>query len=125
MDFLDNALNKAKEAIDVVSKKTGEFVTLEKQKFDVSSIKSKLEKDYAKLGKYYFELLKNSAETPEEVKQMVESINAKIAEIDKLNVEIETAKNKKICAACKASIPQSAVFCPSCGEKLVFDSSEE
>ena len=46
MDFLDNAIIKAKETIEVVSKKTSEIVTTEKQKFDVSTLKAKLQKDY-------------------------------------------------------------------------------
>lgn len=125
MDFLDNAIIKAKEAFDVVSKKTGEFVTVEKQKFDVQSIKSKLEKDYSKLGKYYYSKIRNLEDLADEEKIMVESIENKIAEIEKLNTEIELAKNKKLCPACKTAIPKDAAFCSSCGAKLVFDSKED
>ena len=41
MDFLENALDKAREVIDVACKKTNEVVITEKQKFDIASIENK------------------------------------------------------------------------------------
>ena len=60
MDFFDNALDKAKEAIDIVSKKTGEVVTAQKQKFDIASLENKKAKDFEKLGEIYFSLIKDA-----------------------------------------------------------------
>ena len=37
MEFFDNAVNKAKEAIDIACKKTNEVVSTQKQKFDVKT----------------------------------------------------------------------------------------
>ncbi len=124
MDFLDNAIVKAKEAIDVVSKKTGEIVTIEKQKFDVNSLKLKLEKDYKKLGKYYFETVLANGEADENIKDIVEAIKEKLNEIEKLNAEIAAAKAKRLCPVCSAAVPENAKFCNNCGEKLIIDSEE-
>lgn len=124
MDFLDNAIVKAKEAIDVVSKKTEVIVTTEKQKFDVSSLKSKLQKDYAKLGKYYFETVLADGEADENVKETVEAIKEKLNAIEKLNAEILAAKSKRLCPVCSSAIPENAKFCNNCGEKLIIDSEE-
>lgn len=124
MDFLDNAIIKAKETIEVVSKKTGEIVTTEKQKFDVSSLKAKLEKDYAKLGRYFYANIKDDAELSTEAKAIVDSISNKIDAIEQLNTEIAGAKNKRVCPACKSTIPDNSKFCNICGEKLIFESEE-
>ena len=37
MDFLDNAVVKAKEAFDIAYKKTNEVVNTSKQKFDIAT----------------------------------------------------------------------------------------
>jgi len=124
MDFFDNVLNKAKEAIDVVSKKTGEIVTVEKQKFDVSALKSKLEKHYAELGMLYFKSIDNAEELSDKEKAVVEAINKKLAAINELNIEIANAKAKRFCPSCKAAIADTCVYCSNCGEKLTFDSKE-
>lgn len=124
MEFLDNAVNKAKEAFDVARKKTGEVVNTEKQKFDVSSLKSKRDKHFCALGKIYFELIKDTEELEDETKELVIAIKEKNEKIDALNAEILSAKNKRICPNCGANIDVNSVYCNSCGIKLVIDSEE-
>ncbi len=124
MEFFDNAVNKAKEAFDVARKKTGEVVNTEKQKFDVSSLKSKREKDYSALGKIYFEIIKDSDELDGEVKELVDAVKEKNEKIDALNIEILNAKNKRICPNCGANIDVNSVYCNTCGVKLIIDSEE-
>ncbi len=121
MDFLDNAIDKARELFDVASKKTNEVVTTQKQKFDVSSIENKRSKDFQKLGEIYYELIKNTKIENEEIKKIVEEITLKNQKIDELNEEINNAKNKRICPVCSASIEKNSVFCSFCGEKLTID----
>ena len=53
MDFLDNAINKAKEVVDIAYKKTEEVVLTEKQRFDIASLNSKIDKDYKALGEIF------------------------------------------------------------------------
>ena len=118
MGFFDDALNKTKEVLDVAYKKTEEVVTTEKQKFDVSTIKSKREKDYAALGKLYFEQIKDSEELSEEIKALVSAIKDKNENIERLNKEIQDAKNKRICPECSAAIDKNSVYCSCCGAKL-------
>ena len=118
MDFLDNALNKAKEVIDVACKKTGEVVTTEKQKFDVASLKSKRDKDFLALGKIWFEMIKDDDSVSEEAKSIVNEIKKKNAKIDELNAEILNAKNKRVCPNCAAAIDNNATFCSNCGSKV-------
>lgn len=125
MDFLDNAVNKAKEAIDIACKKTGEVVTTQKQKFDVAAEENKRSKDFAKLGEIYFEMIKDSETDNTQVNELVEAIKEKNAKIDELKSEIYAAKNKRICPNCAANIADDAVFCSSCGTKLQFQSERD
>ena len=124
MDFLDSAIIKAKETIEVVSKKTSEIVTTEKQRFDASTLKAKLQKDYAKLGRYFYVNLKEDTELSSDAKSIVEEISNKLSAIEELEKEIANAKNKRVCPTCKSAIPENSVFCNICGEKLVFESEE-
>lgn len=125
MEFFDNALNKAKEMLDVAYKKTEEVVNTEKQKFDVTGLKSKREKDFAALGKIYFDTVKDSAGLPEQTAALVSAIKEKTAEIDRLNAEIQSVKNKRICPACGSAIDNNSAFCNACGAKLKNSSDGE
>ncbi len=125
MDFFDDMVNKAKEAIDVASKKTGEVVNTQKQKFDIASLESKRAKDYAVLGEIYYNKIKDGAVEDENVSELVLAIKEKSEKIEKLKAEVNSAKNKRICPKCGAAIEQTSNYCNACGAKLFFDSEED
>lgn len=121
MDFFDNAVSKAKEALDIACKKTGEVVTTSKQKFDVATIESKRSKDFEALGKIYFEMIKDEEIEDFEIKDLVLEIKDKNEKIDALKEEINNAKNKRTCPVCKATIDKLSVYCNICGAKLEIE----
>ncbi|MBE6749780.1 MAG: zinc-ribbon domain-containing protein [Ruminococcaceae bacterium] len=125
MDFLDNAVEKAKDFFEVACKKTNEVVTTQKQKFDVASEKAKRAKDFEKLGEIYYELIKDDENVDNQTRELVNSITEKNEKINSINEEINAAKNKRICAKCGALVEENAVFCSKCGEKIIIDSEEE
>lgn len=118
MGFLDDAINKTKEVFDVACQKTGEVVTTEKQRFNIASLKSKCEKDYADLGRIYYELVKNSGDLDDNTRNLVDAISEKREEIARLNADIQNIKNKRVCPKCNANIDINSSYCNSCGEKL-------
>ncbi|MBO4694103.1 MAG: zinc ribbon domain-containing protein [Clostridia bacterium] len=118
MEFFDDAVNKTKEVFETVSKKTGEVIATEKQRFDMASLKTKREKDYTALGKLYFDLVKDDENAAEDVKVLVDAIKEKSSQIDKLAAQIQGAKNKLICSNCGAKIDNNSIYCNICGEKL-------
>lgn len=118
MGFLDDAISKTKEVFDVACKKTDEVVTVEKQKFNIASLKSKREKDYADLGRIYFELVKNDTELDDNTRNLVDAICEKNDEIARLNQDIQNIKNKRVCPECSANIDANSSYCNSCGKKL-------
>ncbi len=121
MDFFENAVSKAKEAFDVACKKTNEAVSTQKQKFDVASLENKRDKDYAALGKLYFEAIKDTEIDSDEIKALVEEIKSKNEKIKEIKDEINAAKNKRICPQCSAVIDNNATFCSVCGAKVIID----
>lgn len=125
MDFFDNAVNKAKEAIDIACKKTNDVVTTQKQKFDVAAVENKRAKDYEKLGMLYFEIVKDTEIEDSQIKALVDAIKEKNEKIKDLKAEINAAKNKRVCPNCAASIDKESVFCNNCGTKLQFDSERD
>lgn len=125
MDFFDDMVNKAKEAIDVASKKTSEVVNTQKQKFDIASLENKRAKDYEVLGEIYYNKIKDGTVEDENVSELVLAIKEKSEKIEKLKAEVNSAKNKRICPKCGAAIEQTSNYCNACGAKLFFDSEED
>lgn len=121
MDFFDNAVNKAKEAIDVACKKTNEVVNTQKQKLDVAALENKRAKDFELLGMLYYESIKNCGSEDKKINDIVSEINSKNEKIKKLKEEINSAKNKRICPKCGAAVEECSNYCNACGEKLVFE----
>ncbi len=92
MEFFDNALNKAKDALDITRRKTDEIVTIQKLKFDIASTKRKRSYELEKLGVIYFKMIQNEDIEDEEILSLVEGIKEKTLKIKELRYEIDSAK---------------------------------
>ena len=125
MELFNEALTKAKEAIEVAYKKTGEVVTTQKQKIDVATLENKCNKVYAALGKLYFDETKDSTDLDIETKALVLDIKNYLSKIESLKSEINAAKKLKNCPNCNATINETDIFCPICGSKTVTESEEK
>lgn len=124
MEFFDNAVNKAKEALDIAYKKTEDVVNVQKSKFDVATIEAKKAKDLEALGLIYYEMIKDSSDNDSAVAELVAAIKDKNEKIDTLRRDIRSTKNKRVCPSCNAEIDKDAVFCSSCGAKVIIESAE-
>ncbi len=118
MGFLEDAINKTKEVFDVACQKTSEVVVTEKQKFNLSSLKNKREKDFALLGKIYFDKIKNEPNIDNQTRNIVDAIIEKSQEIERINEEIQNIKSKRMCPNCNAYVEEKSVFCNRCGVKF-------
>ena len=122
MGFLDDVIDKTKEVFDITCKKTDEVVTTQKQKFSIASLESKRRKDFTDLGEVYFNLVKDDpTNLPDEIRNLVDAIIEKNDEIARLNAEIQSIKNKRVCPKCGANIAADSVYCNACGEKLSIE----
>lgn len=118
MGLFEDAVVKAKDAFDVAAKKTNEVVSIQKLKFKVSQANSDLAKDFETLGRLYYENVKESGEEITQHKEIIELIEAKFAEIEQLEKEIDAQSKNITCNKCGNKNPDTASFCSNCGEKL-------
>ncbi len=88
MDFLENALNTAKETLEIVSQKTEEVITTGKQKYAIASLKNKNSKCYESLGRIYFEQLSDCEIDDEKTKNLVQIITENEERIAELSEEL-------------------------------------
>ena len=79
---------------------------------------SKREKDFADLGRLYFELIKDSDELDDNTRNLVDAIIEKNEEISRLNEDIQSIKNKRVCLSCGANVDINSTYCNNCGKKL-------
>lgn len=124
MDFIDDAVTKAKEAIDIACKKTNEVVNTQKQKFDIAALENKRAKDFEMLGMLYYESIKTGSTSDKKINAVVNEITAKNKKIKQLNEEMNSIKNKRICPKCGSAVDNLSNYCGVCGEKLVFEDKE-
>ena len=120
MDFLDEVLGKAKDMFDIAKNKTEEAVAIGKQKYDIASMESRLNKSYGALGRLYFETYKSEENIPDELKALIMEINSELEAIEIARAEIVKIKGTRFCAKCGGAVTEAAVFCNHCGVKLTF-----
>lgn len=125
MEFFDEAVNKAKEVFDVACKKTGEVVTVQKQRYELSVLEAKKSDDFRALGELYYNKLKEGLAEDGDSAELVAAIDDKNSKITKLKDEINNIKNKRICPKCGGAVEKSANYCNICGARLVYENTEE
>jgi CHASE3 domain sensor protein len=118
MDNFDNTVQKAKDAFDIVFKKTEDLVNVGKQRLNLANLNNKLNKAYASLGKLQFELIKDLDNENSAVASYVSEIKKLKSDIKNLMDEIDSAEGKITCSKCNAKSPAKSLFCSNCGERL-------
>ncbi len=99
-------------------KKTGDAVSIQKMKLDISDIQEKCEKDYAALGKLCYEKLKAAEDLTEQEVTLMDAIEEKLKKISDLRVEIATVQNKRYCPQCNTLLDAESNFCSHCGKDM-------
>lgn len=125
MDFFEQTANKAKEVFDIVGKKTGEIVDLQKLKVSRSSILAKMSKEYEALGRIVYDNIKNGIDADSGTEERVANIDARINDLTLVDAKIAASKGTRICPTCSSPNDEDAVFCNKCAQKLIFESESE
>ena len=116
---LDNIIEKARDIFETAYRKTENVVNNQRQKFDIHSLESKLNKNYEVLGKAYFGLLKKGEEVDTaSLQPIIDEINQITFAIDSAKAELMRNQNKSKCKNCGQFIDDNAIFCNKCGEKV-------
>ena len=112
-------LNKMKESLVSAGKEVGNMAkdasAVAKIKIDIHNKEVFLEKQYALLGRAFYEAHK---EEDVEEKVYFPSIEEAEAELVKLNQELLDAQGAVVCPACGAKQPGGKAFCADCGASL-------
>lgn len=112
-------LNKVKESLISAGKEVESMAkdasTIAKIKIDIHNKEVFLEKQFALLGKAFYE-----AHKEEEVEEQVyfTSIKEAEAELAQLNADLLAATGSVECPTCGSKQPQDKTFCADCGAAL-------
>ena len=107
MDFFDRMGEKLVTA--------GKDVT-QKAKDLSGTAKLNFEKQYAQIGKLYYEDHKEEADGA--YGQQMQAIAEAFAAIDHMKEEVLKIKGARQCPQCGATVPEDTEFCGKCGAKL-------
>lgn len=141
MGIIEDTAVKAKDAFDVVAKKTGEVWSIQKLKYNIACINSQLSKDFETLGRLYFEqLTAEKAETAENtenasaaeenaenaqtdvnndsIQELKAAIIDKKEKIKEMEDMLDSQKKVLVCPVCSTKNPAESSFCSKCGTKL-------
>lgn len=116
MSFFDEMVETVLAAGKDMSQKAKEVSGIAKLKLDVKAKEDYVEKQYAVLGKMYFEQHKEEEETAGA--EHIRLIKEAQTEIERMKTEILNRQGASQCQNCGAKMPQSASFCSSCGAKI-------
>ena len=118
-DFNFDDLRKTiTDAAEVVTKKTGDFVSVQKLKGQIYGLGHSVDKKYQELGAVVFDEYAKGGQINDEsaiVCEEISQINANIAE---LREELASKHGCKICPVCEAEVPLEAMFCMKCGAQM-------
>jgi len=116
MDFFDKIGETLVSAGKDVKEKAKDVSEVAKLKIDIRSKEEFVEKQYAALGKSYYEKHKEDSEC-EEAEQFF-LIGEALEEIGRMKAEVLKIQGAAECPKCGAKMPDAATFCSSCGTKL-------
>ena len=118
LNDLEEILVKAKAAATVLGEKAGQYVDISKLKFKLIELKSDLKSEYENLGKCTYENNKKNIENSSDITVCIAQIDNLKLQIEELERQMATMKNKVICHACRSQNEINAVYCTKCGKKI-------
>lgn len=116
MDFLDKIGETLVNAGKDVKEKARDVSEVAKLKIDIRSKEEFVEKQYAALGKSYYE--KHNGESECEEAEQFFLISEALEEIERMKAEVLKIQGSAECPKCGAKMPDAATFCSNCGAKL-------
>ena len=99
-----------------VSQKAKEVSEIAKLKMDVHAKEDFVEKQFAALGRAYFE--KNKENGSVDDAEAFSVIQEALEEINRMNQQILDIQGVIVCPKCGKKVPSGNSFCSDCGEKL-------
>ena len=115
---MDDVLEKAKEAVDLAAKKTGEVVSISKLKVEAIQVNGEIKKLYEKLGRVVYTAQTSQKPNEDAVHSLCEEIEELYAKRAALEEEIDEIRNKTVCPSCGCKNDKENDFCAKCGKPM-------
>lgn len=116
MDIFDKIGVTLASAGKDVTQKAKDVSEVAKLKIDIRSKEEFVEKQYAALGKRYYEKYKDEKDH-EEAEQFF-LISEALEEIERMQAGVMKIQGAAKCPNCGAKVAETASFCSSCGAKI-------
>lgn len=122
MDLLKTIRDGAKEIGEVakdLTKKSGDLVEVTKLKYEINKMEKIIETNLAAIGELYFRTTKGEVGLEDELTRLCASTVKLESDIKDYQEQVEKLSPKPaLCAKCQAELPEGALYCPMCGEKV-------
>ncbi len=118
MSWFDKVKESASKATKLAKVKSGEIYEVTKLNLSVNECEAKIEKMFKNAGVLCYRDFENGVELSEDIKLIMEAVDAKYKEIEDLKARINEIKSVVSCPSCGANNVNEAKFCNSCGKNL-------
>ena len=115
MSFFDEMKESLVSAGKDVSQKAKEVSEIARLKLDIKSKEDYVEKQYAILGRMYYEQHKDEEAAEEEQFKVIKEA---LEDIEHMKAEVLNLQGAAECPNCGERMPQGAAFCSKCGTIL-------
>lgn len=118
MKFWEDVSRTATDAANYTVKKAGDLTNAAKVRYKLHLAETKLAITYEGIGRLYYSAVMDGDETTEAISDLMADIVEINAEIAECREQLADFKNRRLCPACGAEIPNDSAFCKKCGAKV-------
>ena len=95
------------------------------RRISAAELNGEISKRYESLGRMVYDAQKTDNDATDLVRECVNAIDDLYEQLDAVNEQISSMRNRTVCKGCGAENPQSANYCSKCGKKLEDPVPEE
>lgn len=121
MGLFEDVVVNAKSAVDVVGKKASKIVDVSKLRISAADLNNEISKRFETIGRTVYEAKKTGNDSSDLITESVAAIDDLYEQLDAVNSQLASAREKLICKNCGQVNEQGAVYCSKCGQKLTND----
>lgn len=125
VDFLGKVKQGIDKGVTVVSVKSKEMVEVAKIKNQLGILTNQQGRAFFVLGENVYQMYLQNGFNEEKIRnkcEMIALLGSQIHEkevyLEQLHLRAEVALGKLFCSSCEAELPERAMYCSRCGEKI-------
>lgn len=118
MGYFDDVISRTKSMAEVVSKKSAEAIEISKRKIELVDCKNRLNRAYAVLGKLEYDSIYGKGLDEAAVTNAVKEIDETAAKVRRIEEDLQTLQDTRICPACGSEVKNNSLYCSQCGASI-------